>query len=48
VRAIEALERTPAALALLAVKAVVSIVWWEHPDNAREIGWDRACLKAIS
>nr|MDQ3031416.1 hypothetical protein [Myxococcota bacterium] len=44
--AIHALERTPAALALFAVKAVLSIVWFEHPDNAREIGWDQRCLGA--
>jgi uncharacterized protein (DUF2236 family) len=46
IRAIHALERTPASLALFAVKAVLSIVWFEHPDNAREMGWDQRCLRA--
>lgn len=47
VRAIHAVEKNPlASLALFATKAIVSIVWYEHPDNAREIGWDQRCLKA--
>lgn len=46
IRAICALERTPASLALVAVKAITSIVWFEHPDTAREIGWDQRCLGA--
>lgn len=46
VRAIHALERTPASLALFAVKAVVSLVWYEHPESAREIGWDQRCKRA--
>lgn len=44
IRAIHALERTPASLALFAAKAVLSLVWFEHPDNAREMGWDQRCL----
>jgi hypothetical protein len=44
IRAIHALEKSPASLALIAVKAIVSIVWFEHPDTAREIGWDQRCL----
>lgn len=47
VRAIHAVEKHPlASLALFATKAIVSIVWYEHPDNAREIGWDQRCLTA--
>jgi hypothetical protein len=46
IRAIHAVEHNPvASLALFATKAVTSLVWYEHPDNAREIGWDRRCLK---
>ena len=43
-RALERLERTPLSLALLAVKAMLSIPYYEHPDVAAEIGFDGACL----
>jgi hypothetical protein len=46
VAAIVALERTPASLALFAAKAMVSIVWWEHPGSARDIGWDQRCRRS--
>lgn len=46
IRAIHALERTPLSLALFAAKAIVSLVWYEHPDTAREIGWDQRCKKS--
>jgi hypothetical protein len=43
--ALEAMERTPVvSLALFALKAVTSFVYYEHPDAAREIGWDQRCL----
>jgi len=45
IRAIAALEGTPAGLALFAAKAIVSMVWFEHPANAREIGWDQRCKR---
>lgn len=45
VRAIEALDRTPLNLALLAAKAMLCIVYFEHPDAAAEIGWDQECMK---
>lgn len=42
--ALEAMERMPVAqLALFAVKAVTSIVYYEHPDARVEIGWDARC-----
>lgn len=43
VRAIRALETTPASLALFATKAIVSLVWFEQPGAAQEIGWDQRC-----
>ncbi|WP_169791346.1 hypothetical protein [Sandaracinus amylolyticus] len=47
VRAVHAVEKNPvASLALFAAKAIVSIVWYEHPDNAREIGWDQRCKRS--
>lgn len=43
--ALEAMERTPVvSLALFALKAVTSFVYYEHPDAAAEIGWDQRCL----
>jgi hypothetical protein len=43
--ALEAMERAPVvSLALFALKAVTSFVYYEHPDAAREIHWDQRCL----
>lgn len=36
--ALERLERTPAGLPLLALKATLCFVWYEHPDTLRELG----------
>ena len=44
VRAVHAFERTPLSLALLAAKAILSLVYFEHPDAAAEIGWDQRCM----
>jgi hypothetical protein len=46
IRALEALERTPFSLPLLGAKAGLSVVYYEHPDAAAEIGWDQQCKKA--
>lgn len=43
IEALHALERSPIGIALFATKAMTSLVYHEHPDAAREIGWDRAC-----
>jgi len=45
VAALHALERTPLALALFGCKAILCIVYFEHPDAAAEIGWDQECLE---
>jgi hypothetical protein len=44
VRALERFERSAFAPALLAVKALASVHYYEHPDAAREVGFDGACL----
>lgn len=44
IHALELFERSPLAPALLAVKALVAIHYYEHPDAAREVGFDGACL----
>lgn len=36
--ALDRLEHTPAGLPMLAVKAMLCFVWYEHPDTLREIG----------
>lgn len=41
VRALERLEHSPAALALFAVKTLLCLHWYEHPDSAVEVGLHR-------
>lgn len=36
--ALDRLEHTPAGLPMLAVKAMLCFIWYEHPDTLREIG----------
>ncbi|MFT5429930.1 MAG: hypothetical protein ACI9OJ_000603 [Myxococcota bacterium] len=43
---LERFERTPAGAALFAVKAILCILYYEHPDAAAEIGFDGAALGA--
>jgi hypothetical protein len=40
---LERVERSPLSLALLAAKAMMCVVYFEHPDAAKEIGWDQEC-----
>lgn len=42
--ALERFERSRLALPLLAVKAILCVLYYEHPDAAREIGFDGACM----
>jgi hypothetical protein len=44
IAALHRLERTPLSLALLGAKAILCIVYYEHPDAADEIGWDQRCM----
>ena len=44
VRALERFEKSALAPALLAVKALLSVHYYEHPDAAREVGFDGACM----
>ena len=52
--ALELLEKTPAGLPLLAVKATLCILYYEHPDAMRDAGITEAdednpgCLVALS
>jgi len=45
VHALRVLERSPAAGPLFAIKALLSMLYYEHPDAAREIGFDGECLR---
>lgn len=45
VHAIERFESVPGAvLTVLGAKAILSLIYYEHPDAAEEIGWDQECL----
>ena len=48
IRALERMEESFAVAPLLAVKAVLCILYYEHPDAAREAGFDGTCLKGHS
>jgi hypothetical protein len=42
--ALRQLENSKLAGPLFAVKALLSLFYYEHPDAAREVGFDGACL----
>lgn len=46
VDALSRLEESSLSPALLAVKALASVHYYEHPDAAREVGFDGACMTA--
>jgi len=48
VEALDRFEKTGLAPAMLAVKALLSVHYYEHPDAAREVGYDGACLISSS
>ncbi|RYE91575.1 MAG: hypothetical protein EOO75_08580 [Myxococcales bacterium] len=43
-RALERMEQSPAALALFGAKTILCLLHYEHPDAARENGFDDGCL----
>ena len=43
IRALERLERHFGE-PLVAVKAILCLLYYEHPDSAREVGFDGQCL----
>lgn len=42
--ALERMEASPLGLAVFGCKAIVSIVYYEHPDAALAVGYDGMCL----
>jgi hypothetical protein len=45
IKALDRIEHSFAVAPLLAVKAVLCILYYEHPDAARAAGFDGGCLK---
>ena len=45
-KALHRSETSPAGLAVFLIRALTSIVFYEHPDGARAIRWDQRCLAA--
>lgn len=43
-RALHVYEKSPLSLSLFALKAILCILWFEHPDSEAEAGYDGACL----
>jgi len=46
-RALTRLERSKFSAPLLAVKALVTLLYYEHPDAAREVGFDGGCRRPL-
>ena len=44
IRLFNRIERSVLGPALLAVKAIMCIIYYEHPESAHEIGFDGQCL----
>lgn len=45
-RALDRLDHSFLSPALLACKAILCILYFEHPDAAREVGFDGGCLRS--
>ena len=44
--AIEKFEETPLGLAVLGAKAMMCLIWYEHPEVREDVGIDAVCLKS--
>jgi hypothetical protein len=44
IRALERLEASALCAPLIAVKALLAVIYYEHPDAQRDVGFDAACL----
>lgn len=47
IAALSRLERSQLSAPLLAIKALLSLLYYEHPDAAREVGFDGQCLAQV-
>jgi hypothetical protein len=48
VHALRRLERSPLASVFLAVKALLCLIYYEHPEAIRETGYELACHRGLS
>ncbi len=46
IRALGRLEDSVLSAPILALKAMLCIVWYEHPDSAAAVGFHQTCLEA--
>ncbi len=46
--AIERFEQTPLGLAVLGAKAMLCLIWYEHPEVRADVDIDSVCLKSRS
>lgn len=46
-KAIEKFEETALGLAVLGAKAMLCLIWYEHPEVRADIGIDGGCLKSL-
>jgi hypothetical protein len=44
-RGLERMERSARGLAVFGAKAILCILYYEHPDSARFVGFDGLCLE---
>ncbi|MFO0630065.1 MAG: hypothetical protein U0325_31180 [Polyangiales bacterium] len=44
---VERMEASPLGVPFFGAKAILCVVWYEHPDNARHAGYDGQCLTAV-
>ena len=47
IAALTRLEQSPWSAPLLAIKALLSLLYYEHPEAAREVGFDGQCLTQV-
>ncbi|HMJ09893.1 MAG TPA: hypothetical protein VK524_00735, partial [Polyangiaceae bacterium] len=47
IRALSRLEQSGFNAPLLAIKALLSLLYYEHPEAAREVGFDGECLTQL-
>jgi hypothetical protein len=48
VQALKKMEGSPAASLVLAMKAVLCLIYYEHPEAVRETGYELACQGGMS
>lgn len=46
-KGIERMEASPLGLPFFGAKAILCVVWYEHPENARWVGYDGSCLATL-